>query len=354
MSPSKTQSIAYISTSEFEDNQICKPILNPISVFDSFSEADVENLQRWVRNLREASQSRTPEPVESLIDSVNCHTIQNPNGHQQDFTCVFTGLLNSEGESFNAMFTFDGHGDSTVINIIRRMPLRNIAQMENPSFEIFRRLKEVSAKCSLYNSGSTYILTRVYENRIVINYCGDSEAHVFINDGLVYSTVPHNSTNSAEFARLKKRDPRVMLTPAYTLDVRGEKTIRMKRTNNIMHYDSITSYKLSPSMALGHNEITGYDFVNGEYGVLPDHTIEIRPGDKVKVIQGSDGVWDMLNRYDPNDLMELLQMNSTQIVERMVQRWKQEWKYEKEDGTYIMTAIGDDIDDVCCAVFERK
>lgn len=350
MSPNKTETENAICQPS-EKDLICKDIINPLSVFDSFSQADVEVLQNWIRNLRENSASRSPE-VPVLVDTVNCHTIQNPHGNKQDFTCVFTGLLNSAGETFTAMYTFDGHGESTVINAIRLMPLRTISQTDNPTLEIMRRLNELSKKCSLYHSGSTYILTRIYENRVVINYCGDSEAHVFINDDLVYSTIPHNSENSMEYARLKHRDPRVFLHPSWTVDVRSSDTIRMKRINTIMHYDSKMCYKLAPSMALGHNEITGYDFVNGEYGVLPDHTIEIRPGDKIKIIQGSDGVWDML--ADKADLMEMLSMDAKQIVERMHNRWTQVWKYETDAGTTEMTSIGDDIDDVCCAVFDRK
>ena len=77
---------------------------------------------------------------------------------------------------------------------------------------------------------------------------------------------------------------------------------------------------LVPSQSLGHNELTGYD---PEMKIIPFDLER----DRVRVVAGSDGLWDLLNLDIPEDNEAVLTMEAESLASFAEGKWKQEWKY---------------------------
>ena len=76
-----------------------------------------------------------------------------------------------------------------------------ILQKENP-------LKELSIMINspingFMDSGSTCILTRIYKDHIIVDYVGDSQVMILIDNICVYLNQPHNLANDEELERVK-------------------------------------------------------------------------------------------------------------------------------------------------------
>jgi serine/threonine protein phosphatase PrpC len=247
----------------------------------------------------------------------------------QDYVYVAEGLVDENGERIDVMFVFDGHGRDDVINLIRQMSLSEIARLKNPFMEIRNRIRENNPSGQNHvRSGATFTMVRIYKNRVVINYCGDSPAMVYINGSLVFQTIPHSvSVNEAEVARVKKLGMRI--NKGAQIEVVSDDIITM-RSSNLVEYRN--GDQCAASMSLGHNEAFGYDYVldsDGKVqdGVLPDYVIMFEESDHVVVVAGSDGIFDMFNGKSREDHTGLIIDSAQQSCEKYVKRWEQRWVY---------------------------
>jgi serine/threonine protein phosphatase PrpC len=247
------------------------------------------------------------------------------------------------GEKYQYGIIMDGHGYDYTVAVIRdilKQEMEVILNSENPHLEIQSRIEEKykhrmrdlqeniyfketkeDIEYSMHSGGSTFLLCKLYENRIEIFSVGDSEAYVYINDTLVYHNPVHKWDNPSEQDRLLARTD-VYIRPVLnniTRIISPTKTGFAKSTC-IEYVDAITGdllTKLVPTQALGHDSITQF---------LPERfTIPIQDSDKIKIVLASDGLWDIFSPDHPEDHTRLLDMDAYELANIAESRWKQEW-----------------------------
>ena len=225
----------------------------------------------------------------------------------------------------------DGHGSDRCIHQIRNMDMNEFAVAPNPILAMSEKLYG-----DTYYSGSTACFVRRQGNKIEIFNAGDSSAILYVNGDMVTKTTGHTFLNPKEVERTKPFIRRIK-------DVKGPFPISDERVENIPSPAGvfINGEELVPSMALGHNNITGLDPEYIEWNVSEF--------DVVRIVIMSDGVSDMLVTTETG--------TANEIVDLAHSRWKQQWKYKymhagrEYDG---LTTYGDQIDDMSCVVMEDR
>ena len=234
---------------------------------------------------------------------------------------------------------FDGHGTSECIEILRRLDYAVIAN------DPLRIIDHTSSW--LYNSGSTMNFTTIQmeDEMIVTNYnAGDSECIIFVNGEIVFESIPHTLTKPGERQRLAPllRDVRPV-TGAWA-------PIPLSDRRMTVHRSDISNFKtgesIVPTMALGHNNMTGFD---------PDIvTMRFKLTDHVRIVSGSDGFWGMIVKKLDKDKLKTFTLE--QLVEFAEKRWMQEWEYAGDinnpDNIEITHFPG--YDDIAVCIWENR
>jgi serine/threonine protein phosphatase PrpC len=233
---------------------------------------------------------------------------------------------------------FDGHGTSECIQKLRALDYSLIAN------DPLRIIDHTSSW--LYNSGSTMNFTtiQVEDEIIVTNYnVGDSECIIFVNGKLVFESVSHTLTRPGERQRimpmLRRMNP---VTPAWAPIPLSDRRMTVHRSD-ISNFD--TGESIVPTMALGHNNMTGFD---------PDiETMRFKLTDHVRIVSGSDGFWGMIVKTLDEDKLKTCTLE--QLVDLAETRWKQEWEYaadiKKPDSIELTRFPG--YDDIAVCVWDN-
>jgi serine/threonine protein phosphatase PrpC len=224
---------------------------------------------------------------------------------------------------------YDGHGGNDCINAIRSFNQDEIMAATNPVDcvrEKLRQWRKTHGGC-MANSGSTFVYAKIVTDNsdgsglgyINIGNVGDSELAVYINDERVFMTTPQIATTPGEMERLQKENRvRHFRTNSETKPkVHAEGKLTMEKAYSI---NFLGMKPLVPSQSLGHNELTGY---------APDTkilTFDLER-DSVRIVAGSDGLWDLLNLDTTEDNNAVLTMDPDSLCEFAERKWKQEWKY---------------------------
>ena len=232
---------------------------------------------------------------------------------KQDYIICEQAIDNETGELFNWCAVFDGHGSDDCIQFIREIPIttmNNFISSKNPIENLYKYINQrLKMRVS---SGSTMCLTKIYQNRIVCSNCGDSKAAIYKNGKIEFVTQEHSFQNKNEFFRLANN---VTYLPSSDIEIVDDSTLVSVYSEYIRW--NIDYTKLSCSQALGHNGVTG---------CAPDTvTISITPGDRYKVIIGSDGLWDMIIKENDKDMLQLWGMDADAIMKQTTERWLQPW-----------------------------
>ena len=230
---------------------------------------------------------------------------------------------------------FDGHGSNEFIDKIRGISQKEwdeIIMTENPWIHF--RDNYLSRFRTRTSSGSTFSMFKIQGNKIETCTIGDSVLVIFRNGELAYMSEPHKlETNASERIRMARPDSNyVGKTNDSFPHIRSATDIYMKDSP---YYIFSSGTRLAVTQAIGHNGITQYD---------PEfHTLCFEPEDEIKLVVGSDGLWDMIVQealpppeWPPlteteiqdleNDKQDLLKMNAEELVEKSHQRWaKKEW-----------------------------
>jgi len=218
---------------------------------------------------------------------------------------------------------FDGHGTNACIDRLRTLNMREIMESENPMLTLWDAVQG-----NTFRSGATASLARITD-RVEIWSMGDSEMHVFVNETLVYSTEVHTFTNPNEIERLRSK-----------VTIRNEKapfpvsSTRIEMVNS-PYGDFPCGESLIPSQSLGHNGITGFAPCMS--------VIEFKEADSVRVVGGSDGLFDML--------VDVSTGSAEDLVSEAERRWRMKWEYF--DGQRVHVTGYDSIDDISCVLFEK-
>ena len=272
----------------------------------------------------------------------------------QDFTVTGQGSLN--GKLFDYGVLLDGHGTNTFINLMRQQDWLSIMSQEDPwgaLYTILENIKLNKVRGSYESSGSTLLMMRAFDDRIETISVGDSQIIVFKNDEFVYETTPHNRKNPLELERLSKHKYySFSKTSNYVPAIKSSRTLRAIPSEYNYFVDGT---KLALTQAIGHNNMTGYE---------PERqTIFFDKSDKVDVIMGSDGLWEMIileknghatSEEDLSDALQdkqdLLTMNAAELVSKSEARWKKEdWKYywnPKNSEHFCINGFGGSYDDI--------
>jgi serine/threonine protein phosphatase PrpC len=249
----------------------------------------------------------------------------------QDFTVTGQGSLN--GKLFDYGVLLDGHGTNTFINLMRQQDWLSIMSQEDPWDALYIILKTIrfqKIRGSFESSGSTLLMMRAFEDRIETISVGDSQIVIFKNDEYVYGTTPHNRKNPLEVERLPNH-------PYYSYSKKSNNIPAIKSATSLRAITSEYNYfvhtMLAMTQSIGHNDITGYE---------PERkTIFFDANDKMDVIMGSDGLWEMILLDDGRhpiseedmpdvlqDKQDLLTMNAAELASKSEARWKKtDWKY---------------------------
>lgn len=247
------------------------------------------------------------------------------------------------GESYTYGIIIDGHGTDIGVNDIRSILQTHMAailESENPQHIIQSQLEILKQQHigdihqgvfadatveritrNLLQSGSTFIRAKVYDNRVECFSIGDSEIYVLKNGEIAYHNPIHNWENEAEQQRLMARkDIQVCPKPSVRCQIMSPNTLVQKKSYTICY-----SYHQTfvPSQALGHGGITEF---------APEkHILHYNPTDTIKVILGSDGLWDIFMPSHPEDFQRLLHYNAEELAELAESRWKQCWYLAKTE-----------------------
>ena len=233
---------------------------------------------------------------------------------KQDYIITDQAIDKETGELFNWSVVFDGHGTDDCIRFIRNIPMDIMTDFIVSDRPIENLAKYINDNLKLrVSSGSTMCLIKIYQNRIVCINCGDSQAAIYKNGNIEFISKEHSFKNEKEKARLADN---VTYIPSSDIEIRDETTL-ISCYSEYIEWDSDYYTKLACSQALGHNGITG---------CAPDTVvIPITPGDRFKVIVGSDGLWDMIIKSDEKDMLLLWGMDADAIMKQTTDRWLQTW-----------------------------
>ena len=305
----------------------------------------------------------TENEIESIV--VNNKVIENvykdviringgKKGLGKDQDLVYFG----ECEDYKWGVLLDCHGTFVFKDLLKRQNWDEIMKHDRPDLELIRIIKlepthygfVIGGK--VLSSGSTMSMMKIYGDRIETFNIGDSYIMIYKNGELVYMSSPHNPSNPIEKVRLETMN-NVIIEPTkhkipFMLD---GNTMGLKFGEYcLFNYGEL---QLSPSQALGHNHITGY---NPEVHIEPYSSTDI-----IRVLSCSDGVMDMVLlssdneadvKQDDNDMKN---MNVNEILEKSEKRWKQNWKiFDDETNKYIINHYEPDMyDDISVIIFEK-
>jgi hypothetical protein len=260
----------------------------------------------------------------------------------QDQTYLGEGTDEHTGEPFKFGMVTDGHGDNyDCINALRAIGgnenLANIVGKNRPLETLWDMMKN-------YFGGATACLVKVYDNRIECINCGDSQAAVYKDGELIYLSREHNWRNQEERERLVKMNPNIKFTPSTNIKVINNKQLIEEYTEYVAWPNGT---RLACSQALGDS---------GKTGCLPDHrVIDIAMGSTYKILIGSDGFWDMINKDDPMDIIRFATMSGQDAIGFVKSRWLQLWDMKPLGKTEFMLNQQyrpTDCDDMCIVTID--
>ena len=245
---------------------------------------------------------------------------------------TFTGkYIDENGEEFDWCMIADGHGYDFCIDILRNMDkqqLNSIISNSNPINMLADHINtEFKNKRYNFTSGSTACLVKCHSNYIEIINCGDSQAAVFKNNELVLITEEHNWKNKSERERLQQlHNNKIKFKPSANIKVVGEHDLMGVYSEYIDYPDK--TY-IACSQSLGHNGITGCS--------PSTSTVYFNETDRIRVIVGSDGLWDMVIKDNIEEMKMLSSMNGSDILQFAINRWLQPWNMFKEGNVLDFT-----------------
>ena len=263
---------------------------------------------------------------------------------EQDNAYTGNGVNPHTGETYCYGIIVDGHGTHEIVDKINHILKNNIDTVlnsETPHLEIQSRLDSInrersdSSETSVFykktrqysesvshSGGSTFLFTKIYENRIELFSVGDSEIYVMINNEIVYHNPVHKWSNKSEQDRLLRRnDVDINVSFRSIPHIISPERIGFAKNACVEYIDKNSNKlvtKLTPTQSLGHNSITQF---------APEKmTIPVEPADTVKIVLASDGLWDVFAPHHPDDKTRLIEMDGEQLADLAEFRWKQEWE----------------------------
>ena len=274
-------------------------------------------------------------------------------GKGQDFGQIGCGRDDS-GQQMDWIVILDGNGSNKCIDILKTYNWPTIVMKDKPIEYVMSLLGYIDLK----GSGSTCAIAKIYKDKIKITAVGDSQFVIFVDNKLVYVSKTHDLSNPEEKIRIKpyldklspfKPDSKCILISDTKITVKRQDYCRWGHTDYC-----------APTQLLGYNNRTQNE---------PLHdVISINEGQHVRVVGGSDGLFDMIihgQLQDPEtedtifqDLVDLRTMTADQLMDKTVNRWKKKWEYaqspQRLDDVIVTTFPPDGMDDITVSVYVRS
>ena len=250
---------------------------------------------------------------EFLSKTMKCNVKQNTyNGRKgQDFARV------GSNEEFDWAAVADGHGNSSVIDIIREFDWVNHIKSEN-----FHELLNIEIeKIDSTRCGSTLSVVKIYPDRFESFWLGDSSIKIYSEGKSVWEMDCHDGNNFNEMEKM--RDDKNVKIIERGIDkeiICKPHALNSKKMEMIpsMYFIFGLVDKINMTHALGHNFLTGKS--------ISKKIISRREGQKYKVLVATDGLWD-ISCDDDIIYFSNPELNSKDHIEMANERWRQEWIY---------------------------
>jgi serine/threonine protein phosphatase PrpC len=270
------------------------------------------------------NQQRMSSFTSESTHSVSSSTKELQLSKGQDYAT--SGHFKDEGEEFDWIALFDGHGGDPTIEKIRSLGLGFIVATSDPPRTLQDLLLNEKTVPLDYSgvtrmSGSTMCLAKIYKDRIVCFAVGDSELYVYEDGVKVFAHEYHNWDNLAERERLLNKDPCVYSSPNRSFEVVSP-TLLQQTTPDYVYYPGGNSLALT--QAIGHNDMTG----------LRPNVVEIpiQPGKTYRVFMASDGVFDVLMQSEKETFGA--SRSCDEVISFAEERWRQSWdQVDPNDST---------------------
>lgn len=233
----------------------------------------------------------------------------------QDQTYSGEGIDIKSGEAFKYAMVTDGHGKNDCINCLRKITKNDMSLILSQEDPVQVLAEYIHSKINIYNSGgATMCFAKIFDDHIDCINCGDSKIVVFKDGALVHLSKEHNWENDEERTRLLAMNPNITFEKSRGIKVFSETKLLGSYSEYVVWPDG---QRLACTQALGNNMKTGY---------APDCvSIPIEPGSTYKVLIGSDGVWDMVMKDIPEDILRFASMTADEVLTFIKDRWLQEW-----------------------------
>jgi serine/threonine protein phosphatase PrpC len=300
------------------------------------------------------SQFQIESEIESTIN-VPVINVSKITGSKRDLGAGQDLIFFGKEEEYEWGALLDGHG-SRIFNYFKKLAERqdwvNIMKAERPDLALIESLQKSEPDFSSNTSGATMSLMKAFPNRIETMNIGDSQTAIYKNGKLVYINTPHNRKNQAEITRLETRVMNYEPSPYPTPYIVEAGKMRLKDTEYCIFEDGT---KLAMSQSLGHNHITGYD--------AEVHIELFEDGDKMRVVMGSDGLFDMIikeedgeNEIDTRqDLLDMLNMSAEDLLDKVEARWKQDWfLYDGTEKGCVTSYPKNMLDDISVIIWDNS
>jgi serine/threonine protein phosphatase PrpC len=284
----------------------------------------------------------SPPPTRAF--SVSMSKAENQMSKGQDENFVGLAIHPETKEHVHWMFNFDGHGSNHCIRKIRATNPVQFLFEPDPIAALSDYLFEEKAIPENISSGAVVVLAMIYQTRIEIYTCGDSQAIVYKDGEMVYLSVPHDSEREDEKVRVVT-NPNVSRidTTATSMKLLTPSIGTMRPSSYVVYKDG---NMLAPTRAIGHNNKVFHD--------SELHIIDMESTSEYRVVLGSDGVFDLLFLENEDDRQVLAQGNADDVVNFYTKRWLQEWSYYKNDTdvepTQVFKYRREDCDDLSACV----
>ena len=226
----------------------------------------------------------------------------------------------------NNMIVADGHGTDIVSDWLKSLSdnvWTNVFKQPNPLSYLNNML--LTQSFSTIGSGACVTIIKTHSTYVEVFYSGDAKAQVYINRKKVKETDKHDASNPKEKMRvlsqgaytikekmmevLKPSDDKVRLTQVIGERIRFDKDAFLQMTQCIGH-----SRQGTPGIS--NTSETGY------------FRVDFDKTDDVKVIAGSDGVWDIM--HESINLSHY--KNAENIVLRSCLNWYNDFEFVHPSG----------------------
>jgi len=251
----------------------------------------------------------------NVLDSIKISSDEKQLDKGQDFTGIFSGIDIETGEKWKGGFVADGHCNKhdSFMHIVKNIDYLPLLSHTDPIPFIRTKINELTNHCDV-NSGMTFILVKIYENRLITYSIGDSSVYVFINDNLVYKNMLHSFDNQSEIKRLENK---IIKKKSVKPLILSENKIIME--NSCYYLFTRGMFSLAITQSFGHHDHTG---------IVPEvFETTFTHNDKIRIVAGSDGFFDLHSDFIESDMNDLKNMLLRELMEKAEYRWKKEWEY---------------------------